>query len=99
VSLLINDEDVELFLVDSMKYDKLPFEVLPIDSTKQVVRQVSIHTMLFYLSFVALDFAGQIPWDTTPYSSWKERENAQRNNISQKSLRERIMTYFDKFFK
>lgn len=99
VSLLINDEDVELFLVDSMKDDKLPFEVLPIDSTKQVVRQMSIHTMLFYLSFVALDFAGQIPWDTTPYSSWEQRKNAPKNNISPKSLRERIISYFDELFK
>jgi len=71
---LVADKNMGELLFDSMIDGKLPFEVLPLDSTRAKVRDAAIGLVNLLGVFWVADLNGLLPWDTTPYGSIAQRE-------------------------
>lgn len=73
----LKDEDFPILLTDAMRADgSLPFEVLPMDPIRAQVREAAIVVRNVCGALFIADELDLLPWDTTPYGSLKEREEA-----------------------
>lgn len=77
----IKDSEFNDFLLDAMDRTpggSLPFEVLPMDPLKAKIRDGAWTTMNVMGVLWVADQFGMLPWDSTPYASLEQREEAQR---------------------
>ena len=96
---MIKDSKVNKLIEDS--YDengKLPYQVLPIDETRQNIRNgfrfLLINTILFYVA-ADLDI---IDYDITPYNSLKEREEIYKSNKPKKGYLKSYVKKLEELF-
>jgi hypothetical protein len=76
-SCLVRDQDFPSLLLDSMGTDgSYAFEVLPMDPNRAAVRSFAGRVLKLSLAVAAADLLGLVPWDTTPYGSVAERDQA-----------------------
>lgn len=83
---LMPDEHLPQLILDAMKSDgSVPFDIIPLDQVRATVRDVAWASLNFLGVLWVADLAGLLPWDTTPYNSLKEREEAAQNEEQQGS--------------
>lgn len=96
LALLIKDRYVPMLLTDTLRKNELPFTVLPIDKSRQQIRDVAQATFYGMVAYLFADLYGWIPWDTTPYGSISERQKAIEDNTQVKTLKERLKRRIEK---
>lgn len=74
---MVRDEDFPSLLLDAIGPDGMyAFEVLPMDAGRAAVRSSAGGALKCALAVAAADFLGLLPWDTTPYGSLAQRDQA-----------------------
>lgn len=75
---LMPDAKLPVLVLDAMDAKgNVPFEVLPLDANRAQVREGAREILNIMGVLWLADCFDVLPWDTTPYGSWAEREKAQ----------------------
>eukprot|EP00322_Chrysochromulina_rotalis_P014438 CAMPEP_0115864400 /NCGR_PEP_ID=MMETSP0287-20121206/19183_1 /TAXON_ID=412157 /ORGANISM="Chrysochromulina rotalis, Strain UIO044" /LENGTH=412 /DNA_ID=CAMNT_0003318873 /DNA_START=30 /DNA_END=1268 /DNA_ORIENTATION=+ len=84
---MLPDNRLPDLLVDTMGTDgSLPFKMLPIDETRAKIRSAAFGWLNLLGMLWVLDLNHMLPWDTTPYGSVAEREEAARSGERKASV-------------
>ena len=92
----IKDNDFNILISDSIrKNGNIPFEIKKIDIMRKLIRDFAISTLETASILFIFDTFDLLPWDTTSYSSIKEREDAIRSGEKPKKWYKQIIDIFN----